>query len=459
MNDTANNWNKFLNIIKTSIKDDIFNTWFAPIVPQSFDDNKLILGVPSQFFYEYIEEQFSSLMRNTINTVYGSEVQLLYSITVDHTNISKGVVTLPTNNTLPNNIQSNIFSKKSDISFDSNINPSYNFENYIEGKCNKLARCAGLDISQQPGKTIFNPMFIHGESAVGKTHLASAIGMQVLRNHPEKRVLYISANLFQIQFSDAVCKNNTNDFINFYQNIDVLIIDDIQEFIGKPKTQNTFFHIFNHLHQMNKQLIMCSDREPSKLNGIEDRLISRFKWGLTVKIEKPEYELRKAILKHKVYKDGLTISDDVIEYIARNVNSNARDLEGLLISLLAHSTLLNESIDLPLAKRAVDNIVEKENNPAPISLEKIYNTVCQYYSVQIDAMYSKSRERKLSEARQVAMYLARTHTNTSLSLIGESIGKRDHSTVLYACKTIQNQMDVDASLSNQIHELEDRIYN
>ena len=457
-------WNRCLSIVRDNVGESMYNTWFTPIVPLSYNDNKFVVQVPSQFFYEYIEEQFAFLLRQALNRVVGQETQLLYRIMIDHSNTNNGSTTIPTADTpvkqnVPTNAPVNTpFTSIEKTTFDPQLNRNYNFANYIEGVSNRLARCAGLNIAEQPGRSIFNPIFIWGASAVGKTHLANAIGLAVKERYPEKRVLYVSANLFQMQYSDAVVRNQSNDFLNFYQSIDVLIIDDVQELAGKTKTQNTFFHIFNHLHQTGKQLIMCCDREPSKLEGMEDRLLSRFKWGLVVEVEKPDFNLRKAILKHKTYKDGIIIPEDVIDYIAENVTSSVRDLEGVLISLLAHSTLMNAEINIQLAQKIVGNVVETPTiEKEDITVDKICNIVCQYYSLPLEAINSKSRERKIAEARQVAMYLARTYTNTSLSVIGQSMGKRDHTTVLYACKTVQNQMDVDATFKARIHTLESQI--
>lgn len=457
-------WNRCLSIVRDNVGESMYNTWFTPIVPLSYNDNKFVVQVPSQFFYEYIEEQFAFLLRQALNRVVGQETQLLYRIMIDHSNTNNGSTTIPTADTpvkqnVPTNAPVNTpFTSIEKTTFDPQLNRNYNFANYIEGVSNRLARCAGLNIAEQPGRSIFNPIFIWGASAVGKTHLANAIGLAVKERYPEKRVLYVSANLFQMQYSDAVVRNQSNDFLNFYQSIDVLIIDDVQELAGKTKTQNTFFHIFNHLHQTGKQLIMCCDREPSKLEGMEDRLLSRFKWGLVVEVEKPDFNLRKSILKHKTYKDGIIIPEDVIDYIAENVTSSVRDLEGVLISLLAHSTLMNAEINIQLAQKIVGNVVETPTiEKEDITVDKICNIVCQYYSLPLEAINSKSRERKIAEARQVAMYLARTYTNTSLSVIGQSMGKRDHTTVLYACKTVQNQMDVDATFKARIHTLESQI--
>ena len=457
-------WNRCLSIVRDNVGESMYSTWFTPIVPLCYSDNKFVVQVPSQFFYEYIEEQFAFLLRQALNRVVGQETQLLYRIMIDHSNTNNGSTTIPTADTpvkqnIPTNAPVNTpFTSIEKTAFDPQLNRNYNFANYIEGVSNRLARCAGLNIAEQPGRSIFNPIFIWGASAVGKTHLANAIGLAVKERYPEKRVLYVSANLFQMQYSDAVVRNQSNDFLNFYQSIDVLIIDDVQELAGKTKTQNTFFHIFNHLHQTGKQLIMCCDREPSKLEGMEDRLLSRFKWGLVVEVEKPDFNLRKAILKHKTYKDGIIIPEDVIDYIAENVTSSVRDLEGVLISLLAHSTLMNAEINIQLAQKIVGNVVETPTiEKEDITVDKICNIVCQYYSLPLEAINSKSRERKIAEARQVAMYLARTYTNTSLSVIGQSMGKRDHTTVLYACKTVQNQMDVDATFKARIHTLESQI--
>ncbi len=457
-------WNRCLSIVKDNVGESMYSTWFTPIVPLSYNDNKFVVQVPSQFFYEYIEEQFAFLLRQALNRVVGQETQLLYRIMIDHSNTNNGSTTLPTADTpikqnVPTNAPVNTpFTSIEKTTFDPQLNRNYNFANYIEGVSNRLARCAGLNIAEQPGRSIFNPIFIWGASAVGKTHLANAIGLAVKERYPEKRVLYVSANLFQMQYTDASVKNQRNDFLSFYQSIDVLIIDDVQELAGKTQTQNTFFHIFNHLHQTGKQLIMCCDREPSKLEGMEDRLLSRFKWGLVVEVEKPDFNLRKAILQHKTYKDGIIIPEDVIDYIAENVTSSVRDLEGVLISLLAHSTLMNAEINIQLAQKIVGNVVEMPTiEKEDVTVDKICNIVCQYYSLPLEAINSKSRERKIAEARQVAMYLARTYTNTSLSVIGQSMGKRDHTTVLYACKTVQNQMDVDATFKARIHTLETQI--
>jgi len=338
---------------------------------------------------------------------------------------------------------------------DPQLNPAYNFNNLIEGNSNKLARTAGLSIGNEPGKNIFNPLFIYGQSGVGKTHLANAIGVTVKQLHPEKRVLYVPANTFQIQYTDSVRSNSQNDFLNFYQTIDVLIIDDIQEFAGKTGTQNTFFHIFNHLHQSGKQLILTSDKSPVVMVGLEQRLLTRFKWGLSAEIEKPDFDLRKSILQSKIYRDGLEISDEVVDFIAEQVTDNVRDLEGVLVSLLAHSTLADMPIDVTLAEKIISrivNITRKVN-----TVEKIRDVVCEYFSLSVDAISTKSRKREVVQARQIAMYLSKQLTKSSLSTIGNTIGQRDHATVLHACKIVNDLMDCDKSFRSSVREIEEKL--
>jgi chromosomal replication initiator protein len=325
----------------------------------------------------------------------------------------------------------------------------------IEGNSNKLARTAGISIGNEPGKNIFNPLFVYGQSGVGKTHLANAIGVMTKQLHPEKRVLYVSANTFQIQYTDAVRSNTVNDFLNFYQTIDVLIVDDIQEFAGKTGTQNTFFHIFNHLHQTGKQLILTSDRSPIVMVGLEQRLLTRFKWGLSAEIEKPDFDLRRSILESKIYRDGLEIPEEVVDFIAEHVVDNVRDLEGVLVSLLAHSTLANMPIDIALAEKVISrivNITRKVN-----TVEKIRDVVCEYFSLSVDAISTKSRKREVVQARQIAMYLSKQLTKSSLSSIGTVIGQRDHATVLHACKIVNDLMDCDKNFRTSVREIEEKL--
>lgn len=458
-------WNRCLKVIKDNISDAAYKTWFEPIVPLEYNEGEFVLQVPSMFFYEYIEEKFSELLRVTLYREVGEGTKLLYRVMVDRT--SQTTTDYPTSSTQSNEKVStpkvlassfvSPFQRVIPQEIDPQLNASHNFNTYVEGSSNKLARTAGISIANDPGKTIFNPLFLYGRSGVGKTHLVNAIGMMTKQLYPEKRVLYIAANLFQIQYTDAVRQNTQNDFLNFYSSIDVLILDDIHEFIGKPGTQNTFFHIFNHLHQNGKQLILTSDRAPGVLDGMEDRLLTRFKWGLSAEIEVPDFDLRKAILKSKIYKDGLEISEEVIDYIAENVTDNVRNLEGVLVSLLAHATLTDADIDLALAEKVVGKVISV--TPKVISVEKIREMVCDYFALPLDALMSKTRKREIATARQVAMYLSKQYTKSSLSAIGKIIGNRDHATVLHACGVVNDLMDTDKSFRLNIKELEQRIKN
>ncbi|NCB83618.1 MAG: chromosomal replication initiator protein DnaA [Bacteroidia bacterium] len=455
-------WNSCLKIIKDNINEASFNTWFSPIVPVRYENKVFVLQVPSQFFVEYIEEKYIDLLRMTLTRVAGSGTKLEYRVLIDKSS-GTGTQIPSTAEQKPkqfgsNSAQSTFVSPYQRLQLpelDPQLNPSFNFNSLIEGKSNKLARTAGLSIGNDPGKTIFNPLFVYGKSGVGKTHLVNAIGVMTKQLHPDKRVLYVSANTFQIQYTDAVRNNTQNDFLNFYQTIDVLLIDDIQEFSGKTGTQNTFFHIFNHLHQTGKQLVLTADRSPLEMVGIEQRLLTRFKWGLSAEIEKPDFELRKSILKSKIYRDGLEIPENVVDFIAENVVDNVRDLEGVLISLLAHSTLTNMPIDIILAERVISRIVSI--TPKVMSIEFIRDTVCDFFKLSVDAISTKSRKLEVVQARQIAMYLSKNLTKNSLSTIGNYIGQRDHATVLHACKKVMDLMDTDKHFKKNVEEIEERL--
>lgn len=460
MNTPEQLWNNCLSIIRDNISEASYNTWFAPIVALKFEDNIFVLQVPSQFFVEYIEEKYIDLLRMTLYRVAGNGTKLEYRVLIDKSS-GKGTQ-IPSVSEQPkpksatgSNGYISPYHKVQLPEIDPQLNPSYNFNSLIEGNSNKLARTAGISIANEPGKTIFNPLFVYGQSGVGKTHLGNAIGVMTKQLHPEKRVLYVSANTFQIQYTDAVRGNTVNDFLNFYQTIDVLIIDDIQEFAGKTGTQNTFFHIFNHLHQSGKQLILTSDRSPVVLAGLEQRLLTRFKWGLSAEIDKPDFDLRKSILENKIYRDGLEIPEEVVNYIAENVTDNVRDLEGTLVSLLAHSTLANIAIDLTLAEKVVSRIVSV--TPKVNTVEKIRDVVCEHFALSVDAISTKSRKREVVQARQIAMYLSKQLTKSSLTSIGSTIGQRDHATVLHACKIVTDLMDIDKNFRNNVREIEAKL--
>lgn len=462
MNKHEQLWSSCLSIIKDNINDASYNTWFAPIVPIKFDNKIFVLQVPSHFFVEYIEEKYIDLLRMTLTRVAGNGTKLEYRVLIDQnsgtgTQIQSTAVQKPRQYGNQQRAATFVspYQQVQLPEIDPQLNPSYNFNSLIEGKSNKLARTAGVSIANDPGKTIFNPLFVYGKSGVGKTHLANAIGVMTKQLQPEKRVLYVSANTFQIQYTDAVRNNTQNDFLNFYQTIDVLLIDDIQEFSGKTGTQNTFFHIFNHLHQTGKQLVLTSDRSPLEMVGMEQRLLTRFKWGLSTEIEKPDFELRKSILKNKIYKDGLEIPENVIDYIADNVVDNVRDLEGVLISLLAHSTLTNMPVDINLAEKVISRIVNI--SPKVLTVEHIRDTVCEYYKLSVEAISTRSRKLEVVQARQIAMYFSKMLTKSSLSTIGLHIGKRDHATVLHACKKVEDLIETDKHFRKDVESIEEKL--
>lgn len=449
-------WNRCLEIIRDNVSEATFNTWFADITPLRYEGNTLTIQVKSNFVYEFLEGNYVDLLRSTLFKVMGNGTQLMYSVLTDKdNNLSVEVSTDSSNrknygngnsgNNAPKAMQETV------QELDSMLINRYTFDNFVEGISNRLSRSVAMSVADKPGRA-FNPLFIHGSSGVGKTHLINAIGVRIKELHPELRVLYVSAHLFQVQYTDSILQKNFNDFMRFYQSIDVLIIDDIQEFAGLQKTQNAFFHIFNHLHLNGKQLIMTSDRSPAQLQGMEERLITRFKWGMTAEIEKPDLELRKNILRNKVYRDGLNFPEEVISYIAENVNASIRDLEGIVVSLMAHSTINNADVDINLARRIVGELSSYEKKS--ITIDDIIKTVSSYYGVEANAINTRSRKREVVLVRQVAMYLAKKYLDMSTSKIGQYVGNRDHATVLHACKTVTNLADTDKQFRNELNEID-----
>ncbi len=445
-------WKRCLTIIKDNLSEQAYKTWFLPITPLRYADKELTLKVPSQFFYERLEEEYIDLLRKAIYRVMGEGTRLMYEISVaedkDTTLETRtGEVSKQIRRRDPRQVPPMPVSD-----FDSQLKAEYNFDTFIEGESNKLSRSVGEAISEKPGKNIFNPLFLFGASGVGKTHLANAIGNRIKERHPEKRVLYISAHLFKVQYTTSVQENTVNDFLYFYQSIDVLIVDDIQEFAGITKTQNTFFHIFNHLHQNGKQLILTSDRSPVLLQGMEERLITRFKWGMMAELEKPTLELRKNILYDKIRRNGLQFSEEIINYIAEKVDSSIRDLEGIVNSIIAYSIVYNKEIDMELVERIVQKVVSSEKKA--VTIDDIIRIVCQHYGLELSAIHTKSRKREVVQARQIAMFLAKNYTDYSTAKIGSLIGNRDHATVLHAIKTIKELGEVDKSFRAEMGKIQ-----
>jgi len=455
-----NLWNKCLEIIQDNVNEKAYSTWFCPIVPIKYEGNDFTIQVPSHFFYEYIEEQYAHLIHATLTRITGKNMIIYYRVFVDNSDEKKGHTTIQSDRTINAESDSkkpaNHLNKSPDPltapqEVHSHLNDRLCFRNFFEGPSNILARRVAETISEQPGKT-FNPFYIYGGTGVGKTHLCHAIGNRIHELYPEKKVVYISSHLFQVQFTDASRNNTFNDFVNFYQSVDVLIIDDIQEFVGKEKTQNAYFHIFNHLHLLGKQLVLTSDKLPNEMQGLEDRMITRMKWGMTAELQKPDLELRKKILHYKIKQDGLNLSEEIIDYIAESTTEHVRDLEGIVTSLMAHALVYNKEIDLELACQVVGKFVKLSDKT--ITPDKIQNTVSKYFNIEIKDLHSKSRKQEIAKARQIAMFLCKKYTNYSFAHIGSIVGKRDHATVLYACRTVQDLIDIDKSFRSQMNEIE-----
>ena len=460
-----NVWNNCLKFIQDNISEQNFETWFHPIRPIKLKQNILTVEVPSKFFYEWLEENYIDLIKATIKKELGKEGKLLYNIIVNNNNSQS--ISLPSINRKINAnpehyLPSGAVEKKfknpfiipglKKVQINSQLNINYSFENFIEGSCNRLARSAGFAVAQKPAGTSFNPLLIYGGVGLGKTHLAHAIGIKAKEVHPEKTVLYVSAEKFTQQFIESIRNNTTNDFSHFCQMIDILIIDDVQFFSSKEKTQDIFFHIFNHLHQNNKQIILTSDRAPVDLTGMEQRLLSRFKWGLSADLQQPDLETRIAILKKKIQMDGIDITNDVIEYLAYSITTNIRELEGALISLLAQASLNKKEISIALAREMIDRFVK--NTTREVSIDYIQKVVCDYFELSIDTLKSKTRKRNIVQARQLAMYFSKQLTKSSLANIGARCGGKDHATVLHACKTVNNLVDTDKDFRLYVQELE-----
>ena len=465
-------WLNCLSIIKDNVPLQAFKTWFEPIKPIKLKGNVLTIQVPSQFFYEWLEEHYIELLKKTIRKEIGPDAKLEYSIVMENNpdNSNPYTIKIPTTDkraiknpsvAMPLDISSNpiknpfIIPGLRKVNVDSNLNPNYSFDSFVEGDCNRLARSAGYAVAEKPGGTAFNPLLIYGGVGLGKTHLAHAIGISIKNRFPNKTVLYVSSEKFTHQFIDSVKNNSTNDFIHFYQMIDVLIIDDVQFFSGKEKTQDVFFHIFNHLHQTGKQLVLTSDKAPVELQGMEQRLLSRFKWGLSADLQIADLETRIAILQKKMYADGIELPKEVVEYLAYSISSNIRELEGALISLIAQSSLNKKSITLDLAKQMIDKFVK--NTAREVSIEYIQKVVCDYFDLPIELMKSKTRKREVVQARQIAMYFSKKMTKSSLANIGMHCGGKDHATVLHACRTVNNLAETDKNFRAYLVDLEKKL--
>ena len=465
-------WENCLAFIKDNIQSQAYKTWFEPIIPVKLSDNSLSIQVPSKFFYEWLEEHYVKILKTALIKQLGKDARLIYIIKMENSFGNK----IPFTEKIPSANRSSLKTQNVDAPMESNegelknpfiipgirnlhiesqLNPNYSFDNFLEGDSNRLARSAGIAVSNKPGGTSFNPLMVFGGVGLGKTHLAHAIGVDIKERYPDTTVLYISAEKFTQQYIESVKKNNRNDFIHFYQVIDVLIVDDVQFLSGKSGTQDVFFHIFNHLHQNGKQVILTSDKAPVDMQDIEQRLLSRFKWGLSAELQTPDFETRISILKNKLYRDGVNMHEDIIAYVAKNIKTNIRELEGAIISLIAQSSFNKVEINVELAKEIINQFVK--NTKREVSIEYIQKVVSEYFQMEIATLQSKTRKRHIVQARQLAMYFAKKYTKASLASIGSQIGKRDHATVLHACKTVDNLSFTDKQFRKYVDDLNQKL--
>ena len=453
-------WTDCLEVIKVSVGEENFKTWFKPIVPLRVEGDVLTIQVPSQFFYEWLEDNYVPVLKKALTTVLGPTGRLEYSVIVDSGNTSNPPVAVHYPNGMTGKRQGNgmgdeyspfQFKALNPLTVNSRLNPAYTFENFVEGDCNRLARSAGVAVAKKPGTTSFNPLMLYGGVGVGKTHLVQAIGNEIRNNMPNKIVLYVDQNDFTTQFLNALQNHKLQDFQNFYLQVDLLILDDVQFLAGREKTQEIFFHIFNQLHQSGKQIIMTSDCPPRDMKGFQERLLSRFKWGLTADLQEPDFETKLAIIHRKMHADGIDIPTEVAEYLAYSVDTNLRDMEGVLNSLIFHATLLKKNIDLELAKEVLKNIIKEIQSD--VSVDFIQKTVYKYFKVDLESLKSKIKKREIVIPRQVAMYFCKRYTQLTLALIGENFGGRDHSTVIHALESVEDMMKTDANFKLSVDEL------
>jgi len=460
-------WMECLSFIEDNIKPQAYKTWFEPIKPIKLAGEALTVQVPSKFFYEWLEEHYIKLLRVALVRELGEQAKLIYDVRMENTYSSNSpqTVKIPSANRnplKPQKVTVPIESKRElknpfvipglqKVKIESQLNPNYNFNNFVEGDSNRLARSAGMAVANKPGGTSFNPLLIYGGVGLGKTHLAHAIGVDIKDKYPDKTVLYISSEKFTQQFIDSVKSNTRNDFIHFYQMIDVLVIDDVQFLSGKAGTQDVFFHIFNHLHQNGKQVILTSDKAPVDMQDIEQRLLSRFKWGLSAELQNPDYETRVSILENKLFRDGVEMPEEIVEYIAKNIKTNVRELEGVIISMIAQASFNRKEFTIELAREIVDKFVK--NTKKEVSIDYIQKIVSKYFDMDVATLQSKTRKRHVVQARQLAMYFAKRMTKSSLANIGNQIGQRDHATVLHACKTVENLTETDKQFRKYVDDL------
>jgi len=466
-------WEKCLVTVKEKINTQSFKTWFEPVKPVKLENDELSIEVPSQFFYEWLEEHYYQLIHDTLYQLLGNHIRLAYTVREDDMYTDQTLVLddIDVNNGAESSITNNNPEPKADQNhpkvyltdvqnkptpnISAMLNKRYTFDNFIKGDSNQFARAAALAVANNPGGTSFNPLVVYGGVGLGKTHLIQALGNQALEYHNDISVCYVSSEKFTIEFVDAIQSDRVRDFSAYYRSVDLLIVDDIQFFGGKEKTQDNFFHTFNTLHQLGKQIVLSIDRPPKELRGLDERLISRFQWGLTADIQAPDLETRIAILRKKSVDDDIEIPQEVIDFIAVNVTSNIRELEGCLISLLAKASLENKDINVDLAREVLQVVVS--DIKSPISVEEIQRIVCEYFDIPDDLLRAKTRKQEVVNARQIAMYIVKEMTNSSLKTIGLHFGGRDHSTVIHSCQSVEEQLKVNQRFRETIAQIKRKI--
>ena len=456
-------WNECLRIFEQNVDPKQFSVWFKTIVPVSLEGSTLTVEVPTDFFRSYLEDAYLPIIKLALRRVIGPEAKLMYKIhpvrreapmvfTAAHGIVPENKSVMLSTFQASSNPGPFVFPGLQKVKINPRLNPAYCFENMVKGECNKMGINAGVNISDKPGKTPFNPLFVFGGPGLGKTHLAQAIGIAIHDAYPDLIVLYVTGNEFKTQYMNAVHQNKLADFMAYYMRIDVLIVDDIHELVG-PASQNAFFNIFNHLHQSGKQLVFTSDRAPVDLMNFEERLLSRFKWGLSVELERPDMSTRLAMLKARCAREGVSVDESVLELLASKIRSNFRELEGALISLIASATLCHEEITMELAQKVTGNIVSEERED--VTMDKVQDVVCEYFNITRETLLSKSRKRNIVQARQIAMYLSRNLIGgCSLSTIGMELGGKDHATVLHACNTVSDLMSTDKLFRQYVSDIE-----
>ena len=462
------------NLNATEDNDDLkkleksFDLLFEKVAPISLVNHNLTLLVPSDFYKEYIEDNYLSLLSAALRKYIGKGVKLWYSVMENKpVGQQKPVVQNMKGNSIPapkvqeatpkakNLVNPFIAPGIKKVTIEPNLNAHLSFDNFIERESNKFASTVAKSIAKRPGATAFNPLFVHGGVGVGKTHLAHAIGLEVKNLYPEKVVLYLSSEKFIQQFVSAAKAQNKTDFQNFYQIVDVLIIDDIQFLSGKAATQDSFFHIFDYLHQNGKQIILTSDKAPVDIQDIQERIVSRFKWGLSAEIKSPDFDTRKKIILEKLHRDGIVLTEDMVDFLAGEVKSNVRELIGVINSVIAYSTVYKSDLSLDLLKETINKIASTQKKV--INIPYIQEVVCEYFGIKREDLLSKSRRREVALPRQLAMYFSKELTNATFSKIGEEMGGKDHSTVMYACDTIKDVSKIDKEIKKFVKDLTERI--